>query len=593
MLKKLLLVVSALLLFAAGALGQNFPGAQGNPSVLSRAAGQFYAPAFFWQGRVISGNSTTGTVSIIVTGSTGGQGGLQLADGTTISLQTVFNTLTPIIVDWGQGAQETVTPTATAVGSCPAGNLGIGGAVQCVTITGTFVNTHGQSAVVIDGSFGLQTAINYAGSLGSSSPASGSTRLGGGGIVTIDAAWSQMGGTDAMITAAVPYANVAIADNRSGVMRDWNGTPTGAALAVPTTLTAQAACDATHQFCSDANVASTFTSGTIFGAVAYVDCFGNEGPPSLTASFTSVVSKAIDIASPAASAGACGWIPYLSLVGGTYAQAYQVPITSTVCTLSTLTPIPSCALANTTYSSSSSVLGKNSVGQVFNGGAQITAPVLNTSQHFVQLGSTAMTAASLTPISNSSVTYSYAPSNRTGACAISSANVVNYAASGSSATTIPNAIATWTIPAGCFNFIGAEFRVSGKFTFTDGGDTSTEVRVAWDAALSDATTVPTTLCSMVDTATGTAAAYNGTYYCSVKTATTGATGTALVDGYANLKLAAGATTLVRDTTDVAVAPSAATVNWTVPARVVVYFIGTGATNNPGAKGLAAKFEVLN
>src|SRR5205085_4599664 len=133
---------------------------------------------------------------------------------------------------------------------------------------------------------------------------------------------------------------------------------------------------------------------------------------------------------------------------------------------------------------------------------------------------------------------------------------------------IPNAIATWTIPANYFNFIGAEFRVSGKFTFTDGGDTSTKVRVMWDAAGTNSTTLPTVLCDMVDTATGTAAAYNGTWTCSVKVATTGATGTALVDGYANLKLAAGATTLVRDTTDVAVAASGS-INLTTPARIVV------------------------
>jgi hypothetical protein len=576
------------------AYAQGFPGASGNPSPISRPGGFFYAPAFFWQGSLVSGNTTTGaSQSIIMVGSTGGMGGLQMPGGTTVPLQVVFNTLTPIIVDFGQGNQETVTPTSTSVGTCPAGNIGVGGVLQCVTIVGTFNNTHGQSAVVIDGSFGAQTALNYAASLGGGSQASGTAKLGGGGTVTIDSAWFQMGGTDAILTALVPYSNISIMDMRSGIPRLWNGTPTGAALAVPTTLTSQAACDATHQFCSDANVASTFTSGTIFGAVSLVDCFGNEGPPSLTASFTSVVSKAIDIASPAASAGACGWIPYLSLVGGTYAQAYAIPPTAAICTLSTLTPIPSCAILNTNYSQSTSIFAKNSVGQVFNGGAQITAPALNTGQHFCQLGSTIMTTVSLTPICNSAVTYSYAPSNRVGACAISSANVSNYAAAPSTTTAIPNGIATWTIPAGCFNFIGAEFRVSGKFTFTDGGDTTSEIRVAWDAPLSNATTVPTTLCSMIVVATGAAAAQNGTYSCVVRTNTTGVTGKALVNGWSDIALAAGQTTLVRSALDVAVAPSAATVNWTVPARVVVYFIGTGATNNPGAQGLAATLEVAN
>lgn len=591
---KLFKYLGVLLLITASALSQTFPGASGNPSVLSRPGGTFYAPAFFGTGlRLLSGNSTTGSASVIIVGSTGGVGGVQLPDGTTVSLQTLFNTLTPMTFDWGQGASESVTPTAVSVGTCSAGNLGIGGSVQCATFTGSFNNTHGQNAVVVDSSFGLQTAINYAAQLGNQ-PASGTTASTYGGVVTVDSAWAQMGGTKTLLNAAVVYGNVSILDTTSGIPRYWNATPTGAALAVPTTLTSQAACDATHQFCSDANVAgsASYAGGTLFGCITYVDIMGNEGPCSLTASFTDVSTKAIDIASPAASTGAVGWIPYLSLDAGTYAQAYQIPPTSAVCTLSTLTPIPSCALANTTYGSVSSTFGANSVGQVFKGGAQITTYPVNTAQHFPKLASTIMTTASLTPVSNSSSTYAYAPSNRVGACNISSANVVNYAAAPSTTTAIPNAIATWTVPAGCFNYIGAEFRVSGKFTFTDGGDSSTEVRVAWDSAGTNSTTIPTKLCSIVDTATGTGAAYNGTYYCSVKTATTGATGTALVDGYANLKLAAGATTLVRDSTDVAVAPSAS-INLAAPGRIVVYFIGTGATNNPGAQGLAAKLEVLN
>lgn len=570
--------VGVLLLIAATAFCQ-IPIPQ-NASTVSHQGGTYYASGYAtWSARVISGNQSTGSQSIIVAGNAGGgAGGLQLADGTTLSLNVIFGTLTPIIVDFGQGNQETVTPTAASVGTCPAGNLGVGGVLQCVTLTASFSNTHGQSAVVVDGSFGLQSAINHAQAIG-------------GGLVVVDGVWAAMGGTNAIISAAVPFASVSIEDARGGIPRYWNGTPTGAAMAAPTALTGQTACDATHQFCSDSTVAgsASYAGGTLFGAITCVDIWGNESAASSTASFTDVSAKAIDIKTPAAQTGCVGWIPYLSLDAGTYAQAFKITPTAAICTLSPITPIPACAITNTTYGLTGSTFGKNAL---FNGGAQITAIALNTAQHFPALGSTAMTAASLTPITNASVSYAYAPGNRIGACAISSANVVNYAASGSSATTIPNAVATWTIPANCFNFIGAEFRVSGKFTFTDGGDSSTKVLVAWDASGTNTTTVPTTLCSMLDTATGTGAAYNGTYYCTVKVATVGATGTALVDGYANLKLAAGATTLVRDTTDIAVAPSAS-INLTGDARIVVYFIGTGATNNPGAQGLAAKLEVLN
>lgn len=551
---------------------QTYPPAP--PAGESRAVGVYYAPNYaFGYGSIPAGYVESG---IAATGSgtlTMRIGYVSLPDGRKI---VPYSTSAPIFVGSGTN-QEKVTPSAVS-GCYPVDVSGF----SC-QITATFANLHGRGEAVYSASFGLQEAINDA--VG-----------GGGGTVTVDQWWgggngSPLAGTNTILNAALVYSSVSIIDYRTGIPRPWNATPTGAALAVPTTLTAQTACDATHQFCSDANVAgsASYAGGTLFGCAAYVDILGNEGPCSLTASFTDVSTKAIDMASPAASTGAVGWIPYLSLDAGTYAQAYKITPTAAICALSTLTPIPSCAITNTTYGSVGSTFGANAL---FNGGAQITGYPVNTSQHFTKLASTAMTAASLTPVSNSSVSYSYAPGNRIGSCQISSANVVNYAASGSSATTIPNAVATWTIPANCFNYIGAEFRVSGKFTFTDGGDTSTKVLVAWDASGTNTTTVPTTLCSMVDTATGTAAAYNGTWYCSVKVATTGATGTALVDGYANLKLAAGATTLVRDTTDVATAPSAS-INLTSDARIVVYFIGTGATNNPGAQGLAAKFEVIN
>lgn len=517
-----------------------------------------------WQVLIQTGSAAVAGTIIVTPGL------VSLGDGTTFN---PFSINAPLLLNPGYSNSETVTVTSVS---------GCGSSVtspSTCSIGATFVNAHGAGEIVVSGTGGLNEAINYA------------FAQFGGGEIAIGPEWT---GTNANISAAIVYPTISIKDNRLGLTRYWNPTPTGAALAVPATPTSQAACDATHQTCSDATVVGSASwGGASIGCVAYVDIMGNEGPCSLAwTSFTSVASKAIDVAAPAASAGAVGYVVYLSLSGGTYAQAYQIPSTSSNCTLTTLeTIIPACAVANTTYGQSASTFGITAL--FTKGGSQIATYPLNTGLHFTKLGSVAMTAASLTPISNSSVSYAYAPSNRVGAPGISSANVINYAASGSSATAIPNAIATWTIPANYFNYIGAEFRVSGKWTYTDGGDSSTELRVAWDAALSNATTVPTTLCSMVDTATGTGAAYNGTYTCTIRIATVGATGTALVNGYATQNLAAGATTLVRNSADVAVAPSAATVNTTVPARIVVYFIGTGATNNPGAQGLGASLEVLN
>jgi len=360
------------------------------------------------------------------------------------------------------------------------------------------------------------------------------------------------------------------------------------AIAAPTgvSVTGQAACDATHQACSDATVAGSASwGGTVYLAVTYMDCFGNESPASATTSWTSVASKAIDVGSPAAKTGACGWVPYLSLSGGTYALAYQIPPTSTVCTLSTLTPIASCAMGST-YGADT----------LFTGGAQITTYPVNTSMTYPILATTAATITAQHAFTNSSVSYAYAPGNRTGGCGITSLNIVQQNAAGgingSSATTVPNPIASWSVPAGCFNYIGAEFRVTGKWTYTDGGDTSTHLYVSWDANGTDTASVPTPLCNMLDTATGTTAAYNGVYTCTVRTLTTGTTGTAVVNGYAAQSLAAGATTLVRNTADIAVAASGS-INLSSYGRITVWFEGIGATNNPGAQGLDATLEVLN
>lgn len=550
--------------------------AQQGISTLSRVAGVYVAASYGqWQTTAFAGNGATGSSSMIMR-----DGFVVLADGTTFNPYFINERL---LIDLGTSISETVTITAVS-------NCGVGVQQNSCTITASFTNLHGGSANVRSGSFGLDEALNQA------QTGIGGNNSGLGGVAVVDRAWGASGGTTAILAASQVYPSVSIADERFGVLRFWSPTPTGAALAAPAgiTVTGQLACDATHQACSDASVVGSASwGGAIFIAVAYVDIMGNEGPASATTTWTSAASKAIDIGAPPASPGAVGFTVYLSLSGGTYAQAYRMELTSADCTLTTLeTTTPACAVANSTFGQSASTFG--AAGLFTTGGAQFSGtrfPV-NTGMHFPTLASTAMTAASMAPVTNSSVTYSYAPGNRVGLPGISSANVVNYGISGSTATTIPNAIATWTIPAGQFNFIGAEFNVSGFFTFTDGGDTSDEIRVAWDAPGTNTTTIPTALCALKTTATGAGAAQNGTYSCTVKVATIGATGTALVNGWGDIALAAGQTTLVRSSLATAVAPSAS-INLTAPARIVVYYIGTGATNNPGAQGLSATLTALN
>ena len=548
--RKLLLAAVVALLFAGG---------NAYAQTAARFANEFPAAVYGnWTGRVTAGSTGTGAYTITM------DRGYQTAQGINF---VPYNVNAPIQVGLGT-VQETVTPTAVSGCGVQTPNT----PSSSCQITATFTYAHGPGTPVVSGSFGLQEAIDLAYSTG-------------GGVVIVSPAFL---GTSATITAAAALPTVSVEDTRTGVPRYWNPTATGIAIAAPTgvSVTGQAACDATHQMCSDAGVAGSASwGGTVYAATTYMDCFGNESPASATTSWTSVASMAIDIASPAAKTGACGWVPYLSLSGGTYILAYQIPPTATVCTLSKLTPIPSCAMGST-YGADA----------LFTGGAQITTYPVNTAMTYPVLATTASTLTGQHPLTNSSVSYSYAPGSRVGACGGSSANIVQLAAassiSGSSATTVPNPIVSWSIPAACFNYIGAEFRVSGKWTYTDGGDSSTHLYVSWDANGTNAASVPTPLCNILDTASGSGAAYNGTWTCTVRVLTTGTAGTALVNGYSTQNLAAGATTLVRNGADIAVAASGS-INLATNGRISVWFEGVGATNNPGAQGLEATLETLN
>jgi hypothetical protein len=598
--KKLFAVLTALLVtfaFTPPPLHAQGPSVASNVAGVRVAANYAYGYNGVAGANIVQGFTGTGTQSMTVCPAI-----RALPDGRVINL---FSILSPIGIDIGTSVGETVTPTAVSLVSPP---LGQQGDQQCAVITASFTYAHGQSQFINQirsGTFGVQEAINdIVGFTGGG----GQTLSTTGGIVVIDSSYggtnAQLNGTATTGTNVTPFAKVSIQDNRNGMPTYWNPTPTGLALAAPAVPTAQAACDATHQTCSDATVVGSASWGsTVYVALTYMDCFGNEGPASATTTvFTSVASKAIDIASPAASAGACGWVPYLTLSGGTYIVAYQIPPLSTVCTLSKLTPIPSCAIANATYGTATSTYGSETAsGGLFTaGGAQIITYPLNTSQTYPTLATTAATLVAQHPMTNSSVTYAYAPSNRVAACGITSANMVQLSAAGgingSSATTVPNPLVSWSVPAGCFNYVGAEFRVTGKFTYTDGGDSSTRLIVAWDSNITDTATVPTPLCNVLDTATGTGAAYNGTWTCTVRILTTavaaGTGGTAMVNGYSTQNLAAGATTLVRNGADTAVAASAAIDTFTY-GRISVWFEGIGATNNPGAEALEATLEVLN
>lgn len=119
-------------------------------------------------------------------------GSITLQDGTVLS---PLATTAPVTVGIGAGA-DTVTPSAVSVNTPQVYQ-------SCNFTATTFSHAHGTGDLVASGTVGLQEAINYA-------------NAAGGGTVIIDAGWTKLGGTDAMVEAATVAAGVSIEDLRTG-----------------------------------------------------------------------------------------------------------------------------------------------------------------------------------------------------------------------------------------------------------------------------------------------------------------------------------------------------------------------------------------
>lgn len=574
--KRSLAFLGGLLLCAAVAIGQiQSSSPEYNESFV---AGRFVAKNYSgYTAQVVNGNAATGSASITVRG-----GYAVLPDGRSVS---PFAVGVPLVVM--DAAPEFITPTA--VSGCVKGSSGTAGGqdlpfVTC-TITATFAATHGAYALVQSGTNGLAEAENDAVAWG-------------GGIVTISPGWSLgliTGCTNckanlaAVMAVLLPYANVSFEDNSSGLTQYWNASPSTASfIAAPTTLTAQAACDATHTFCSDATVVGTWAAtGTLFGCITYVDIMGNESACSATASFTNTSLKAIDVGAPAASTGAVGYAIYLSLSAGTYAQAFRVPITSSICTLTKLeTVTPACAVTNATYGQVGSTFAANTL---FLGGAQIAATTVNTAMHFPVSGGIS-TAASNVGAVTAHTTYAYAPGTRLGAPF--ETTFTSFTAVATQATTVPGTMGSINLPPGFMNFIGKTIRITGKFTTTQPGSTSEVFAVAWDADGTNTTTNPVTACNFTATSTGTNAVWNGTFTCLLTTVTTGATGTLMASGQLVMNLAAATTAGELYILPESATAATASVNLTGSNRLDIISTPTGSTQSATTL-LSLVAEVVN
>jgi hypothetical protein len=575
------LLVSVLLTCAAFA--QIVGSSYSNPSTLTFPAVEYST----WQGVLLTGNAGTGsqTYLIATTGAHPGNRGAGVAPYSAV-------VLTPVLFN-----NETVTPTAIACGqTAPTGTPVPAGSILC-NFTGSFSNAHGANERVFSGDGGLLEAqldaINNS-----------------GGVVTFDA---KTAGTEAQaityINAAVPYPNVGFEDFSTSVPQYLSPIPsTTSLLAAGTTLTPQAACDATHQFCSDANVAGSASWGsTVHGCYTLVDVNGNESPCSSDQSFTSVASKAIDmgVSFTARTDNVVGWKPYLSVSGGSYALTYSVPlltqptvllavpVSAGVCTLTTIETItPACAIANTTYNQAGSTTGVNTL---FKGGMQFTGYPVVTNTLAPEIGSVSATAYN--PNEEAHATYAYIPGSHVALAGVQSEHII-FPITAAAQTTVGEVAGTFPLPANFMNYVGRTIEICGVFVKTSTtADTLTKFQLWWDAEGSNVTAgTPVQLTNMQSTyATALAAAANFQFCQQITTtvASTSATGGTITPGqgwFTVNQVAAGANPSAGSTNLVAAVGS---LNLALPAHITLVVNHTTGTDGAGATLISASLRIIN
>lgn len=407
------------------------------------------------------GSAATGTATLTVS-----YGATTAGDGTVFA---PLNVNASILVGNGSN-QETVTPTAV---SCATP-----GQYDTCTFTASFTKTHGRGELVMSATDGFQEAVNI-------------QQAGGGGYVGLDSAWTQMGGTTAMITGAASFSNVPIIDNRGLTQTYWSMQPTTlTSLAAPATLTAGTAVFA-------AAPVGTWTNAAQFTCVTYVDALGGEGPCSATFNQTPAASTSLTITSPVASTGAVGWRAY---AGATYNGAFLLPVTSAQCTLTTLeSVIPACAIGSNGFFAAIFV---NTTTLRPNG----QSPTVN-----LQL-----------PFPQSHTTFAYEP---TGVPPVPfQTHYGPFVAFGALTAGQVAVVGSVNLPTGYLNVIGRTVRIRGKVTL---GSTNTatlptlNLAVGWVGGTTAG--APVNLCALEGIAIAATKVYNAQFECVLTTNAVGAT----------------------------------------------------------------------
>lgn len=382
------------------------------------------------------------------------------------------------------GTSETVTPTA--ISSFNYDSSVKGGCY--VTLTATVTNAHSKGSSAVTGDGGILEAV-------ARNPR----------VVYLDGAFS----TDTAITALTPGTNSPVLEDlTSTVLRYYTIQPsTLTAIATPATRSATAG--ATQVISGTA--VGTWTAVATYVCVTYVDRLGGESPCSATYNFTATASVALNFAAPAASTGAVGWRAYAGVTS--LATAYQLPISSTTCVLSTQTPFPTCAIG---------------AAGVF------PTPTTTTALHPGYVVNT------YNPNTQGHTTFNYQLASKPSlSCGQVQTNYGPFIASAGGTTGQIEVLGTVHLPSGCLNAIGKTIRVSGHIAMTAGASETPVLKVHLGPTFTTGT--PTAICQFANTTALSAAAYALNFTCTITTNATGASGTVVPDGIAVVALGAGTT----------------------------------------------------
>ena len=195
------------------------------------------------------------------------------------------------------------------------------------TLTLTQTNAHVGSYVLTSGTCGLREALN--------------DLQGYGGEVIVDQQFYDAGCTAATITgltqgstaSAGPLLGNQYIHDISAGQDTWYGLKATTLTLIPATGVA---------------LTATITAGSssYYLNYEYVDPVGGQGLPNTESAQLTSATLPITTSAVAAATGAVGWIPMIT--SSTTGTELAVPVTSTVCKLSTLeTIIPACAIGAT------------------------------------------------------------------------------------------------------------------------------------------------------------------------------------------------------------------------------------------------------